>query len=42
MPLSCAKAFFPTMALLNYTGKPDTVATRREICMILVVSTPVV
>jgi hypothetical protein len=28
MPLSWAKAFLPTMALLNWTGKPETVATR--------------
>ncbi len=31
----------PTIALLNCTGNPDTCATRREIFMILVVSTPV-
>jgi hypothetical protein len=38
MPLSWAKAFLPTIALLGCTAKPDTVATRREICMIFVVS----
>ena len=41
MPLSWAKAFLPTIALLNCTGKPETVATRRLACMILVVSMPV-
>ena len=41
MPLSWAKAFLPTIALLNCTGKPETVATSRLACMILVVSMPV-
>ena len=41
MPLSWAKAFLPTIALLNCTGKPETVATSRLACMILVASTPV-
>ena len=38
MPDSCRNAFLPTIALLNWTGKPDTVLTRREMPMILVVS----
>ena len=38
---SCAKAFLPTMALFGCTTKPDTVETRREICMIFCVSMPV-
>jgi hypothetical protein len=42
MPDSCAKAFLPTMALFGCTAKPETVETRREMCMIFVVSTPVV
>mmetsp|Transcript_24111 Transcript_24111/g.44754 ORF Transcript_24111/g.44754 Transcript_24111/m.44754 type:complete len:210 (+) Transcript_24111:346-975(+) len=41
MPDSWAKAFLPTMALLNCTGKPETAATRREMFMILVLSMPV-
>jgi hypothetical protein len=30
MPDSCRKAFLPTMALLNWTGKPETWETRRR------------
>ncbi len=42
MPLSWAKAFLPTMALLNCTGNPLTEATRRDIAISLRESTPVV
>ena len=40
MPLSWAKAFLPTTALLGWTGKPETAETRREMRMILEASTP--
>ena len=42
IPDSCAKAFLPTIALLNCTGKPETEATRWEMFMIFRVSIPVV
>ena len=41
MPLSWAKAFLPTIALLYCTENPLTVATSRLACMIRVVSMPV-
>ena len=42
MPLSCAKAFRPTIALLYCTGNADTAEMSLEARISIVLSTPVV
>jgi hypothetical protein len=41
MPLSCAKAFLPTIALLYCTGKAETADTSLEARISIFVSMPV-